>query len=214
MQFTIKLTFVVFFCRLLLFGLPMAKAQLQYIPDRKVDKPLLTDFLGLPIGVRFNYLQAAGIQDIHRGLVAPEAVIEPAYYALKAMQEAAQADGLVLSALSSFRSQKTQQSIFRKYGEARAEKPGFSEHHIGTAIDFSGVTQNSYAFLWLLENGFAFGFVPTYYFRDPEDGFMKEPWHWRYVGRDQAKQFVLNWWADYQLEIARLRIAKTKVAGF
>ena len=70
-------------------------------------------------------------------------------------------------------------------------RPGTSEHHCGFAIDFNETNtsfEKSNAYKWMLNNAADYGFILRY----PEDkqditGVIYEPWHWRFVGIDVAK---------------------------
>lgn len=106
---------------------------------------------------------------------------------------------------SGYRDFKTQQKVKSEmqglYGAERTEElvalPGYSEHHLGTAVDFSSkeietgqisAFSDTKAYKWLLENAWKYGFVLSY----PEGktqitGYTYEPWHWRYVGRMHAE---------------------------
>ena len=65
---------------------------------------------------------------------------------------------------------------------------GYSEHQLGTTIDFntsefngnSSLFYKSKAYLWLLDNAYKYGFILSY----PENNkyYVFEPWHWRFVG--------------------------------
>lgn len=64
--------------------------------------------------------------------------------------------------------------------------PGTSEHHSGLAVDIDGVKA---VHNWLAEHSWEFGFIVRY----PEGktevtGIIHEPWHFRYVGRELAKE--------------------------
>ena len=75
--------------------------------------------------------------------------------------------------------------------------PGTSEHQTGLAVD---IMSNYYLKLdkgqedtaeqkWLMENSYKYGFILRY----PNDkseitGIYYEPWHYRYVGKDAAKE--------------------------
>ena len=64
--------------------------------------------------------------------------------------------------------------------------PGTSEHHTGLAVDITG-TDPMYS--WLEQHGPEYGFILRY----PQDktqwtGVSYEPWHFRYVGRELAKE--------------------------
>ena len=64
--------------------------------------------------------------------------------------------------------------------------PGTSEHHLGLAIDIAGGTS---VHGWLAEHCWEYGFIVRY----PDGktdvtGIIYEPWHYRYVGKDLAKE--------------------------
>lgn len=69
---------------------------------------------------------------------------------------------------------------------------GYSEHQTGLAVDINadGIHSAGYeVYDWLAENAWQYGFILRY----PEDkteviGTSYEPWHYRYVGREQAKE--------------------------
>ena len=69
-------------------------------------------------------------------------------------------------------------------------KPNTSEHNLGLAVDFNEVTEgfaNTKAYQWLLKNAEDYGFILRYP-KEKEDitGVIYEPWHWRYVGKENA----------------------------
>jgi D-alanyl-D-alanine carboxypeptidase len=65
---------------------------------------------------------------------------------------------------------------------------GYSEHQLGTTVDFSTSEFNGNASLfyktkayqWLVDNAYKYGFVLSY----PKNNkyYIYEPWHWRFVG--------------------------------
>ena len=64
--------------------------------------------------------------------------------------------------------------------------PGTSEHHLGLAVDIDGVAA---VHKWLAEHSWEYGFIVRY----PEGkthitGIIYEPWHYRYVGVELAKE--------------------------
>ncbi len=77
--------------------------------------------------------------------------------------------------------------------------PGTSEHQTGLALD---IVSSSYQLLnkeqentpeqkWLIENSYKYGFILRY----PSDktnitGIEYEPWHYRYVGKETAKEIT------------------------
>ena len=135
---------------------------------------------------------------------------------LRAMVDAAAADGVELATISAYRSPGEQAAAFessvwraigraggtidRAEAESRAARfvapPGHSQHQLGTAIDFS-TWEIGYAIQprfdetgasrWLAARAWEFGFVLPYP-RDKEErtGYAYEPWHWRWIGRPLA----------------------------
>lgn len=74
--------------------------------------------------------------------------------------------------------------------------PGYSEHQTGLAVDIGfykeGIYEENFSvedyekeFLWLQENAYKYGFIVRYP-KDKEDitGYIYEPWHLRYVGKE------------------------------
>lgn len=107
---------------------------------------------------------------------------------------------------SGFRSYKSQGFYFNNYvkqsGLEAAKKfsaePGHSEHQTGLAFDLSYKDKKCYldicfgqtdAGKWLAEHAHDYGFILRY----PDGkmditGYQYEPWHFRYVGKDMAKE--------------------------
>jgi zinc D-Ala-D-Ala carboxypeptidase len=116
------------------------------------------------------------------------------------MVKAAKKDGIDLWVVSAFRSFDTQAQLKQAYtvtygsgANAFSADQGFSEHQLGTTIDFttkdmSGGLTNAFegtaAFAWLDENAHKYGFTLSY----PKGNayYVYEPWHWRFVGTDLA----------------------------
>lgn len=110
---------------------------------------------------------------------------------------------------SAYRSIKTQEQVFNRQvneyirdGRSKEEaeeltlkiinKPGTSEHNLGLAVDFNYVNlefEETKAFTWLKENAENYGFILRYE-KEKEDitKVEYEPWHWRYVGKENAKK--------------------------
>ena len=75
-------------------------------------------------------------------------------------------------------------------------RPGTSEHQLGLAMDISkkNSSQLNTSFAeteegqWVAANAHRFGFIVRY-LKEYEDvtGYMYEPWHVRYVGKEQAQ---------------------------
>ena len=125
---------------------------------------------------------------------------------LKKMFNDAEESGINLSITSGYRSYSYQKTLFNNYAakdgiEAASRysaRPGQSEHQTGLALDLasqSGKCTLSTCFKdtdegkWLNENAWKYGFILRY----PEGkeeitGYMFEPWHFRYVGKKEAKK--------------------------
>ncbi len=107
-------------------------------------------------------------------------------------------DLLVASAYRSFAQQAALKSSYKvTYGSGAnsfSADQGYSEHQLGTTIDFTtrgiggGLAgfDKTPAFAWLGKNAYKYGFVISY----PKSNafYQYEPWHWRFVGRDLAKK--------------------------
>ncbi len=71
-------------------------------------------------------------------------------------------------------------------------EPYKSEHNLGLAVDFNDINyafEEEEAFSWLVENAENYGFILRYP-KDKEEitKIKYEPWHWRYVGIENAKE--------------------------
>lgn len=123
-----------------------------------------------------------------------------AYEAFKKMVDAAYEDNIVLYSVSPYRSYQTQNGLYEGYassdGYTKADtysaRPGYSEHQTGLAVDINS-TDDSFAYTkeakWLFKNAYKYGFILRY----PESkeyitGYQYEPWHYRYVGKEIAKE--------------------------
>lgn len=120
---------------------------------------------------------------------------------LERLMEDAKDDGIDLSITSAYRSFDTQKALKSGYtvrygsgANAFSADQGYSEHQLGTTLDFS-TAENGYglttafdataAYAWLDEHAYRYGFVLSY----PKGNayYQYEPWHWRYVGTDLAR---------------------------
>jgi D-alanyl-D-alanine carboxypeptidase len=119
---------------------------------------------------------------------------------LEDLLQDAERDDIDLRVLSAYRSFDEQASIkgryLQTYGEGAntfSADQGFSEHQLGTAVDFStsdtagtletfGETE---AYEWMLDNAYKHGFILSY--PEGNEFYIFEPWHWRFVGEDLAR---------------------------
>lgn len=127
---------------------------------------------------------------------------------LKDMVNAAEADSIDLSVVSAYRSYQDQISTYSYWktvngGSADAAdkisaRAGYSQHQLGTAIDFStseindglsGQFTNTKASGWLYNNAWKYGFVISYPSgSEGITGYSYESWHYRYIGVANAKE--------------------------
>ncbi|MEZ4156551.1 MAG: D-alanyl-D-alanine carboxypeptidase family protein [Candidatus Paceibacterota bacterium] len=122
-------------------------------------------------------------------------------------------DGIDLRVASAFRSFGEQSSLksgyVQVYGSGANQfsaDQGYSEHQLGTTVDFVTAAnpsltisfENTEAFTWLTKNAHKYGFTLSY----PEGNayYQYEPWHWRFVGVDLAKDLYKDGKHFYDLD--------------
>ena len=145
-----------------------------------------------------------------------QAIDKRAYPALQQMMDDARGAGLQPLICSSYRTRATQARLFQnkadtlaKQGYSREEaedraaewvaRPGTSEHEAGLAVD---IVDKNYQMLdeqqaqtpvqqWLMAHCADYGFILRYP-TDKRDltGIGYEPWHYRYVGEEAAKEIM------------------------
>ena len=127
----------------------------------------------------------------------------------KQMQADARAAGVILTAISAFRTTETQEQLFFGIKEQRVQNaakrakvsapPGYSEHHTGYAVDLGDgnapatnletTFADTAAFAWLEKNALRYSFELSFP-PNNKQGVSYEPWHWRFVGdRDSLETF-------------------------
>lgn len=133
--------------------------------------------------------------------------------ALCRLFDAAEQEGLRLYVKSSYRSYKTQKTMYYNrlsnvgYDDGYVAYPGSSDHQTGLGVDVLnlewtkkdgmnaafGKTKEAQ---WMAENCFRYGFVIRY-MEDKEavTGIRYEPWHLRYVGPEAALFMADNHWS-------------------
>lgn len=127
--------------------------------------------------------------------------------ALAEMFAAARGAGLELDLTSGYRPFSMQQELYHGFvgslGQEAADltsaRPGHSEHQTGLAADISQVGGDctlaacfgeTPAGAWLAEHSWEYGFILRYPAGQTEvTGFEYEPWHFRYIGREQAAAY-------------------------
>lgn len=138
-----------------------------------------------------------------------EQVASLIYPDLQEMFDDMRADGIYPFVRAGYRSDNEQKRVLNEktaaymaegYSKSRARElaletvalPGTSEHELGLAVDINAVegkSDSNEVYSWLAENAYKYGFIMRY----PEDktditGKDYEPWHYRYVGKEAAKE--------------------------
>jgi LAS superfamily LD-carboxypeptidase LdcB len=119
---------------------------------------------------------------------------------LNEMIDDALEDGIKIWVMSAYRSYNEQASLKGAYTQtygsganAFSADQGYSEHQLGTAVDFTteglggGLTgfEDTPAYQWMLDNATKYGFTLSY--PEGNEYYVFEPWHWRFVGEDLAR---------------------------
>lgn len=130
------------------------------------------------------------------------------YPDLQEMFDDARGDGYNLFVRAGYRSGEDQEDLmedkietYRQEGYSQREaereaekwvaKPGTSEHELGLAVDINaeGQTDGNRLYQWLAEHSWKYGFILRYPAEKEEiTGIDYEPWHFRYVGKQAAKE--------------------------
>jgi D-alanyl-D-alanine carboxypeptidase len=106
----------------------------------------------------------------------------------------------------------------REYARRFSAEPGYSEHHLGLAVDLldyyypdwivARTNYNKGMYLWLRQHAHEYGFVISYPTgEDPEyaktgSGYdLSEPWHLRFVGKELATWMYRSGYLDPQVDL-------------
>lgn len=193
-------------------------AALDALDGLRTERGFDIDALGqLPLDQLMERLDYLGLDESYGKRVGLDLVPEPAALAFagfdryrrplwltagaarawQAMQRTAGDEGVLLEAISGYRSHHYQLGIFeRKLARGQTVEqiltvnaaPGYSEHHSGNALDIGtpgeAPAEESFeataAFDWLTTRAGDFGFLMSYP-RDNPHGIVYEPWHWYYA---------------------------------
>jgi D-alanyl-D-alanine carboxypeptidase len=124
--------------------------------------------------------------------------IAMAYF--KSMADDAKKHGINLKIISGYRTYNYQANLYNssavRNGKAHADKyvarAGHSEHETGLAVDINSVSEwfeDTKEFQWLQNNAHLYGFILRYpKGKEHITGFGYEPWHYRFVGVEVAKE--------------------------
>ena len=124
------------------------------------------------------------------------------------MMLAGRESGFEIVMTTAYRSYGFQSILYNNYvanyGQAEADKysakPGYSEHQTGLAVDVTAPSvgyalteafDQTSEWKWLDENAADYGFILRYpKGKSGTTGYMYEPWHFRYVGIEAAKNIT------------------------
>ena len=129
-------------------------------------------------------------------------LVKVAKEAFEELSEDALKEDMNIIAMSSYRSYEYQVNLYNNYvkkdGKEAADtysaRPGFSEHQTGLAIDvynkkepYTNFEQTN-EFKWMQDNAYKYGFILRFpKEKENETGYQYESWHYRYVGKEIAK---------------------------
>lgn len=152
------------------------------------------------------------LAELTDGLEVDERIVDDA----KQMLEDAEKEGLNMVVCSAYRSYKKQCTNFNDDMETWVNSgytlleayettsksiavPGHSEHSMGLALDIVSESyqeldeeqENTDEAQWLEEHCWEYGFILRYPVETTDiTGIVYEPWHYRYVGKDVAKEIM------------------------
>ena len=191
---------------------PTEEPVIEETPEPTMDPSVFTDTNSLLVVANKKHRLPEGY--VPADLVSPEiaqvqacTMRAPAAEAIKAMAEAAAADGVTLKISSAYRGEDYQRQLYNgysaSYGTETADtissRPGYSDHQTGLAADFveqdgsmNGINfnqnfENTDSGIWLRDHAHEYGFIMRYP-KGKQDitGYAYEPWHFRYIGVDYA----------------------------
>jgi D-alanyl-D-alanine carboxypeptidase len=172
-------------------------------PDRDWATMVLDTIYRLPADFAPKHLVSTAKAGMNGGLEVIPAVIDD----LRDMHAASARDGEEIAVRWAYRSYAEQAGAFaywvRTSGRQEAlrlsARPGHSEHQLGTTIDFRSADSfrppwdypdwgTTGPGIWMAQNAWRYGFVLSYpKGQQSETCYGYEPWHYRYVGRDLAR---------------------------
>lgn len=167
----------------------------------------LVDWL---LRVEEDYVPPDLVSVSEAGIAGPGLIRQVAIEDLRAMTEAAAANGTPIEVNSPYRSYQEQVASFNGwvgvdgYDDAitYSMRPGHSEHQLGLTIDFKALNGPSAlqgdwyttpTGRWMFDNSWRYGWVLSYPLGEGGAIFSQatcfhyEPWHYRYLGREVAK---------------------------
>lgn len=129
-------------------------------------------------------------------------LVSEAKEAFESLCEEALKEGKHIRAISTYRSFSYQEDLYQRYvnqdgtegADAYSARPGYSEHQTGLTVDVDNFKvsytnfESTGEFQWMQKHAEEFGFILRYP-KGKEDitGYDYESWHYRYVGKEIAK---------------------------
>ena len=191
---------------------PTEEPVIEETPEPTMDPSVFTDTNSLLVVANKKHRLPEGY--VPPDLVTPEisqvqacTMRAPAAEAIKAMAEAAAADGVTLKISSAYRGEDYQRQLYNGYSasygyetaDTISSRPGYSDHQTGLAADFveqdgsmNGINFNQKfettdSGNWLRDHAHEYGFIMRYP-KGKQDitGYAYEPWHFRYIGVEYA----------------------------
>lgn len=173
-------------------------ADLAKVWEKDKDLILVNWQYGLPDQYKPNLVSAFDMEMDQR-------IVEP----YRRMSAAAAKEGITFWISSAYRAPDLQKELLEREIKQNEQKgmspeeakekaaiavaePGHSEHNTGLAIDVNGVRaefEKEKGYEWLLQHAAEYGFILRYP-KEKEDltKIMFEPWHYRYVGKENAQK--------------------------
>lgn len=186
--------------------------------EQKVDYPVETDVSGdwNLVLVNKNFLIPEDYEVELKDIGSGHKIDARAYEDYTQMIADAKKEKIYIYVLSSYRTQEKQEQLFANKiqrlmaqgmteDEARLEAatvvtlPGASEHQLGLAVDLvdsryqklDEKQENTKGFQWLKKHCAEYGFILRYpTSKTSITGIIYEPWHFRYVGKEAAKEIM------------------------
>ncbi|GHU49556.1 hypothetical protein FACS1894127_3070 [Clostridia bacterium] len=138
--------------------------------------------------------------------------------AYEAMRDGAGETGFHINAVSAYKSIEYQKGYYNKVvmelgkedADKRIPRAGFSEHHLGTAVDLAinGSTAENFVSTpeaaWVAENAHLYGFIVRYTEENTDiTGYIPQPWQVTYVGveiSERMKREGINSLEEYYVK--------------
>jgi len=168
--------------------------------------------IGKDLGLQDETYIPSNLREINNSLSTKSGIclIKEARDNFELMLARAHLDEYNIKASSGFRTYNYQNNLFINEFNAgnpnidmAIARPGHSEHQLGVAVDITGQSikfegaskkfNDSKEAIWMENNAADYGFIESYPLgKEKITGYIYEPWHYRYVGIDAAKEIIKN----------------------